>query len=260
MFSILIPTWNNLKFAKLLYNSIIKNSFYQHQVIFFVQEEDNNIPTVSWLTENGICFLGDRDNVGISKAVNRCYTKATREWICHVDDDMYLCPNWDYELLLFIDSYNLDKSAWVSSVMIEPIKKRWNTRIYKDFGSSVENFDEQKLLNSYKNLKINSFRDNQSNPLLIHSEMWGKVGGADEDFFAIGFEEGLAKKMWDGGCNLFVTAPKSKTYHFQNKSTGRITNRQQLSNERDSIFIKKYGITIQEFLNSCILRGTEFNG
>ena len=38
MFSIIIPTWNNLDFAKLCVESIRKNSAYQHQVILHVND------------------------------------------------------------------------------------------------------------------------------------------------------------------------------------------------------------------------------
>ena len=38
MFSILIPTFNNLEYLKVCVNSIIKNSNFDHQIIIHVNE------------------------------------------------------------------------------------------------------------------------------------------------------------------------------------------------------------------------------
>ncbi len=47
MFSILIPTYNNLEYLKLCINSINKNSIYKHQIIVHINEGSDG--TVEYL-------------------------------------------------------------------------------------------------------------------------------------------------------------------------------------------------------------------
>ena len=38
MFSVIVPTFNNINYLKLCINSLIKNSKYKHELIFHVNE------------------------------------------------------------------------------------------------------------------------------------------------------------------------------------------------------------------------------
>ena len=51
LFSILIPTWNNLDFLKLCIESIRKNSCFQHQIIVYVN--DGSDGTLDWVRSMG---------------------------------------------------------------------------------------------------------------------------------------------------------------------------------------------------------------
>ena len=68
MFSIIIPTWNNLAFLKLCVDSIRKNSAFSHQVILHVN--DGSDGTLQWAKEQGLDYTHSQDNVGICVAVN----------------------------------------------------------------------------------------------------------------------------------------------------------------------------------------------
>ena len=54
MFSILIPSYNNLEYLKLCINSIIKNSKHNHQIIVHVNI--GNDGTLDYLNKN-VVFL-----------------------------------------------------------------------------------------------------------------------------------------------------------------------------------------------------------
>ena len=47
LFSILIPTWNNLAFLKLCLKSIAKNSTFNHQILIHVN--DGSDGTLEWV-------------------------------------------------------------------------------------------------------------------------------------------------------------------------------------------------------------------
>ena len=52
LFSIVIPTWNNLAFLKLCIQSIQRNSYYNHQIIVHVN--DGSDGTLEWI-KKGKC-------------------------------------------------------------------------------------------------------------------------------------------------------------------------------------------------------------
>ena len=52
MFSILIPTFNNIKYLKLCINSIKKNSKYDHQIVVHVNIGDDG--TIEYLNKINI--------------------------------------------------------------------------------------------------------------------------------------------------------------------------------------------------------------
>ena len=49
LFSILIPTWNNLKFLQLCVESIRKNSTYEHEILIHIN--DGSDGTLEWVKE-----------------------------------------------------------------------------------------------------------------------------------------------------------------------------------------------------------------
>jgi len=68
MFSIIIPTFNNLEYLKICINSIKKNSKFAHQIIVHVQEGSDG--SIVFLKKNNIEFSYSTENIGMPKALN----------------------------------------------------------------------------------------------------------------------------------------------------------------------------------------------
>ena len=95
---------------------------------------------------------------------------------------------------------------------------------------------------------------------MIPHELWRQIGGYDEDFPTVGSEIGLAKKLYDTGCrDLAITVPGSLVYHFQARSTGRVSQIENLQAARDQMFLRKYGVEIEDFKNQSLKKGTVWN-
>ena len=150
MFSIIIPTWNNLEFLKLCVRSIKENSQLQHQILLHINDGCDG--TLDWAKKQGIEHTHSIQNIGICFAVNQAAALAKFDYIVYMNDDMYVCPEWDKILLDEIQSLSTE-NFMLSSTMIEPAKSRNTCVIVEDFGSTVESFDEERLLREYKNLE-----------------------------------------------------------------------------------------------------------
>ena len=97
MFSIIIPTWNNLALLQLCIRSIRQNSAHAHQIIVHVN--DGSDGTLEWVREQGITHTATPQNIGICLAVNEAAMHATQDYILYLNDDMYCCPGWDTALV-----------------------------------------------------------------------------------------------------------------------------------------------------------------
>ena len=79
MFSIIIPTFNNLDYLKLCLKSIKKNSNFDHEVIFHVNEGVDG--TLDFLKNNGYKFSYSKKNEGVCVAFNEAVKLATNKYI-----------------------------------------------------------------------------------------------------------------------------------------------------------------------------------
>ena len=93
MFSILIPSYNNIDYLKLCIESIQKNSQYEHQIIVHIQEGSDG--SIDYLNSKNIEYTKSDINIGASAAFNKASSLAKNEFIVISHDDFYYCPNWD---------------------------------------------------------------------------------------------------------------------------------------------------------------------
>lgn len=253
-FSIIIPTWNNFELLKLCIRSIEENSIYKHQIIVHVNEEKEEI--TSYLKNKNIDFTSSKSNVGICKSVNACRALAKTDLLLYINDDMYVCPNWDKPL---VDEVKIigHHYFFLSGTMIEPRETGNNCVIAPhDFGNSPENFQEEALKKSFATFPFSNFTGTTWPPSLIHKELWDMVGG-----FSIEFSPGmysdpdLCMKLWQCGVRIFKGLGESRVYHFMSKSTGRVEK-----NNGKKQFLKKWGISASYFMNEILNRGEEYQG
>jgi GT2 family glycosyltransferase len=242
MFSILIPTFNNIEYLKICIESIKKNSKFDHQIIVHVNEGSDS--TLSYLQNNKIEHTISVENIGMPKALNKASKLSKMNYILISHDDFYYCPNWDLELVNEINLIN-HKNFYLSSTMVGA------GQVFFDAGDSFENFDEPKLINNLENIKTINFQGTTKCPGLIHKDIWEKVGGWSEEFSPTGGDDtDFAMKLWKIDVRIFKGIGKSLAYHF-----GSITTRKKkdkslftyLGSRGNKIFLNKWGYSINFF-------------
>ena len=139
MFSILIPTFNNLNYLKLCINSIKKNSKFNHQIIVHVNEGTDG--TLDFIKKNNYTYTYSNKNIGMPKALNIASKLSHHNYILISHDDFYYCPGWDSE---FVNEINNIKhnNFYLSGTMVGAGQVSFNA------GETIEEFNEQKLLNN----------------------------------------------------------------------------------------------------------------
>ena len=248
LFSIIIPSWNNIELIKLCIESVRKNSTYPHEIIVHVN--DGSDGTLDWIKSQNIKYTHSPDNIGICLAVNQSAALATHNLILYLNDDMYCCPNWDKELLLKVQEIGHDAFV-LSGTMIEPTQTGNLCVAVKNYGVNPNTFQEEKLLAEYRSLAKKDWLGATWPPTLVHRRWWNAVGGYSCEFSpGMSSDNDFSRKTWAAGCRIFLGVGNSLTYHFMCKSTGRITK-----NNGRKKFMQKWGMTPSFFDFFYLRRG-----
>ena len=256
MFSIIIPTFNNLDYLKLCIKSIQQNSEYTHQIIPHVNIGEDG--TCDFLRDENIDFTFTKYNSGICEGMNTASKKSKFKYVLYSHDDFYFCPGWDVVLKNEIDAIG-HNNFYLSGVMMNNGPIRFNA------GSDIKSFDENKVLNEYQNYNHYDFQGSTWAPHLLHRDLWEKVGGFSEEFFpGTGSDPDLNMKLWKEGVRIFKGVNNCKVYHFGSIVTRKYKNHPTIITESGSkggkIFLLKWGITIKFFKKYYLNSNKKFLG
>ena len=255
MFSILIPSFNNVKYLELCINSIRKNSKYEHQIIVHVNIGDDG--TIEYLDRTNIEYTHTKYNSGICEGINKASVLAKFDYFLYAHDDFYFCPLWDEILKNEIDIIG-HNNFYLSGTMMH------NGQIPFDCGDNINDFDEKKFLENYKDLNYYDFQGSTWAPTLVHRDIWKKVGGFSEEFFpGTGSDPDFNMKLWNIGVRIFKGINNFKVYHFGSivlrKKINKIKKNSRYGSKGAKIFLLKWGITIKFFKKFYLHSGTIYN-
>ena len=256
MFSIIIPTFNNINYLKHCIESINKNSAYKHEIIPHVNEGTDG--TIEYLKSNNIQYTYTDYNSGICTGMNMAAKKAKSNYILYAHDDFYFCPKWDLVLKKEVGKIG-HNNFYLSGTMVN------NGQIKLNCGNNLDTFNEEKLLKEIDNFNYYDFQGSTWAPHLIHKELWNKVGGFSEEFFpGTGSDPDLNMKLWNEGVRIFKGINNFKVYHFGSIVTRKYKNHPTIMTESGSrgakIFLLKWGVTINFFKKYVIKSDTEYHG
>ncbi|MEW6727839.1 MAG: glycosyltransferase family 2 protein [Pseudomonadota bacterium] len=247
MFSILIPTWNNLACLKLCINSLRRHSAHAHEILIHVNEGSDG--TLDWLRSEGIDFSHSSGNIGICLAVNHLASQATSEWLVYMNDDMVVAPGWDTALLETIERHDSDL-IYLSSTLIEPYPSTSPAIQTLDCGAQPTAFDEPRFLSHCARTNYPNHEGAASQPSLFSRRWFHMLGGYSLEFSpGMASDDDFLMKLWVAGCRTFEVVGGSKVYHFSRQSTGRIKN-----SKGGRTFAMKWGMTLDEFKRDYLAR------
>ena len=253
MFSIIIPTWNNLALLQLCVRSIRENSAYAHQIIVHVN--DGSDGSLDWVRAEGLAYTASPENIGICLAVNEAAMHATQDYILYLNDDMYCCPGWDTALVNKLKQLDTDLFM-LSGTMIEPRETNNPCVIVRDYGTEAHTFDEVRLLADLPGIRKADWNGATWPPTLVSRRWWFKVGGYSSEFSpGMSSDNDFSMKLWHAGCRVFLGVGDSFVYHFQCKSTGKVKK-----NDGGRQFLNKWGMRQSVFDRYYLRRGEVAKG
>ena len=255
-FSIVIPTWNNLNYLQFCLRSIEKNSHFPHQVILHINEGADG--TREWAEQERIDYSWSKENTGICFSTNAAASLARTDYLVYINDDMYVAPDWDRYLWEEIERLG-HIYFLLGSALIEPRGgSNPNVSVCPDFGDSPETFKEEAFLERIPELLSREDWNGAGGAgVLVHKKIWDLVGG-----YSVEYSPGLysdtdfSMKLWHAGVRYFKGIARSRIFHFQAKSTGRIVKR----NDGRKQFAQKWKVPGSCFVNDYLRLTSLFEG
>ncbi len=250
VFSILIPTWNNLDYLKLTIDSIRKNSSCNHQII--LQINDGRDGTLEWVkSQPDIEYTYTAENIGVCWSLNAMRSLVKSNYIVYSNDDMYLLPRWDSELVSEIERIG-HKMFFLSSTLIQPRPFFCKGIIAPaNYGEDIASFNEEKLLKEYMNIEHYDWYGSTWPVNVVHKDVWDLVGGYSVEYTPGMYSDpDFSAKLYLAGVRIFKGVNASRVYHFEARSTGRVVR-----NKGSRQFLAKWGITSSTFTKYILRRG-----
>ncbi len=262
MFSILIPSYNNLNYLDLCIKSIKKNSKYNHQIIVHINEGSDG--SLEYVKKNKINYTYTEQNVGMPKALNMASRLAENKYLVISHDDFYYCPDWDQEFLneLKLIKHNM---FYLSGTMVhfsEDVSKHTRDQppVF-NAGKTIEDFNETKLLRNLEKIKTINFQGTTKHPALVYKSIWDEVGGWSEEFSPTGGDDSdFVMKLWKKNIRIFKGLGNCSVYHFGSITTRKKKNSYTyLGSRGNKIFLKKWKIGINFFEKFYLKSGLDKN-
>jgi GT2 family glycosyltransferase len=254
MFSILIPSWNNLEYLKCCIASIRKNSKYHHQIIVHINEGKEG--TLEWVKSQNLSYSHSQENVGVCYGFNAPSSLAESEYIVLSDDDYYFAPDWDHYLLEAIKEVG-HQYFCVTGTMIEHGPPRQSCFIAPyDYGKTASEFQEEKFLREFKSIPFHDWTGGNWYPMVLHKNIWTLIGGLSTEFTpGMASDPDMMMKLWHCGVRYYKGVGKSRVYHFGSKSTSRVKK-----NNGNKQFLLKWGFSISTLFKYYLRIGQKFSG
>lgn len=204
LISLIIPCYNAEQTLEKCLNSVIQQSYKNLEIIIINDGSTDKTAEIcdAYKNKDSRIIVFTQDNSGVSKARNKGIKAATGEYICFVDSDDWVEPNYCYEL------YNLLITEKADIAVVEAIYEDiYGNVVYEKPTSCQKVFDGKKALALLLEDKI------------IQSHPWGKIYKA---YFLknVSFPEDL--KSFEDYSTLFkifdkavkVVKSNDKLYHY----------------------------------------------
>lgn len=208
-----IPSKNNLRYLKSAIHSIRENSFYENEIIVYVDSDNDG--TESWLKENGVTYIINQTNIpkGIAYGYNRCIEHSKTELVCMFHADMYMAKGFDINLIKHLST----EKVVVSATRVEPpLHPKGLEKIVENFGMYPEDFQKDKFDSFCKN-NIETQKDRVTYgifaPWLIRKTDLLEIGLHDEYFHSYHEDSDIFNRMILSGVKC-IQSRDSFVYHF----------------------------------------------
>jgi len=262
--AVVILNWNGKKFLDQFLPSVIKNNPSFSKVV--VADNASTDDSVAFLKSNypSVEIIQNKVNGGYAKGYNDALKHIDAEYYILLNSDVEVTPNWIDEVINVMDT---DKSI----AACQPKIKDYNNKTFFEYAGACGGYIDKfgfpfcrgRLfdVNEQDNGQYDTIQEvfwATGACLFIRAELYHKMGGLDEDFFAHMEEIDLCWRLKNVGYKIMVN-PNSMVYHVGGGTLNKTNPRKTYLNFRNNLFLIFKNHSSKYFLIKLFIRAV-FDG
>ena len=238
--AVLILNWNGVKLLKKYLPSVVKYNSSEAEIIVIDNASDDNSILFLKNTYPDIKRIEFNENYGFAKGYNKAINLIPHQYVVLLNSDVRVTEKWLQAPIEFLNS-NLDYAACQPKILDDktPLKFEYAGASggYMDVlgypfcrGRIFDSLEDDK--GQYDHIKDIFWASGAA--LFVRSEVYLKLGGLDESFFAHQEEIDLCWRILNEGHKI-ACIPKSKVYHLGGASLDKSRPKKTFLNFRNNL-------------------------
>ena len=240
--AIVILNWNGQKFLSQFLPALLRFSPDYAEVI--VADNASNDDSVPFLKETfpSVRIIQNNDNGGFSKGYNEALQQIEAEYYCLLNSDIEVTENWIEPVIDLLDNNS-------EVAVVQPKLLSYNNKEYFEYAGASGGFLD--FLGYpfcrgrvFENLEKDNGQHNSAMEvfwatgaaMFVRSNIFHKLNGLDEDFFAHMEEIDFCWRVKSLGFKVMVE-PKSVIYHIGGGTLPKNSARKTYLNFRNNLFL-----------------------
>jgi GT2 family glycosyltransferase/glycosyltransferase involved in cell wall biosynthesis len=244
--SVIIISYNNLKYTRLCLQSILENTQYPNYEIIIIDNASND-GTRLFLTEfssqnMNVNVILNEKNLGFPKANNQGLKVSSGEYIVLLNNDVVVTRGWLSKLLRHLDNQEIG--------MVGPVTNFCGNEAKIEVPYIINNVTNLKKMQEFaesyikKHLEPSFFKIDMLAMFCVamRRDAFEKIGFLDEQFGIGMFEDDdYALRLKNAGYKL-ICAEDIFVHHFGKAAFNNVKNYDEIFNENKQKFEKKWKI------------------
>ena len=240
--AVVILNWNGIKLLETYLPSVVKYNSSEAEIIIVDNASDDNSTLFLQNTYPNIKRIEFKENYGFAKGYNKAINLLPHKYVVLLNSDVRVTKNWLHDPIEFLDS-NKDYAACQPKILDDkkPLKFEYAGAGGGYIDSLGYPFCRGRIFDSIEDDKgqYNEIKDifwASGAALFIRKEVYVKLGGLDESFFAHQEEIDLCWRILNEGHKI-AYIPQSKVYHLGGASLDKSRPKKTFLNFRNNLLM-----------------------
>ena len=256
--SVVIPNWNGIKFVGMCLDSMMRSTFKDFEVIVI---DNGSVDGSRELIEEKypwVRLIKLPENMGFAKACNEGIKASEAEFVCLLNNDIEIDPDWLGELIEGMARHPECGMGTTKMMFLHEREVFYNTGdLFHAWSAGGGRGQGEKDAGQYDREEY--VFGACAGAGIYRRELFDKVGIFDEDFFIFAEDVDLNMRSQLQGLKC-VYLPKAKVYHIGTATVGLYSDRYVYLCKRNDMFvlIRNYSLKMY-FKYLWTILGHQFN-
>ena len=246
--SVIVPNWNGLRFIGMCLDSLKRSTFEDFEVIVVDNGSTDGSRELMQEKYSWIRLITLPTNMGFAIACNRGIQAAKGDYICLLNNDIEVEPDWLAELVDGMERHPECGMGTTKMMFLDDREVFYNTGdLFHAWSAGGGRGQGEKDVGQYdrEDLVFGAC----AGAGIYRRELFDAVGVFDEDFFIFAEDVDLNMRSQLQGFKT-VYLPKAKVYHIGTATVGLYSDKYVYLCKRNDVFVLIKNMSIRMFIRN----------